>query len=56
MIDNRKTDKKELLNEALAKGEESGFIKDFDKDVFMDGLRQKHSKIIQVSKENLKLE
>ncbi len=44
MIDNREhSEKKDLLNAELTKGEESGLIKDFDKNVFMRNLRNKYS-------------
>lgn len=43
IFEQQETKKTELVK-ALIKGEKSGFIKDFDKDKFMNSLREKHSR------------
>ncbi|MEI7829118.1 MAG: type II toxin-antitoxin system ParD family antitoxin [Prolixibacteraceae bacterium] len=42
MFEHEETKKAELINE-LKKGEKSGFVKDFNRESFLTGLRQKHS-------------
>lgn len=36
--------KKERLIKELKKGEQSGFLPDFDRDAFMTGMRRKHAR------------
>ena len=42
MFEHEETKKTELINE-LKKGEESGFVQDFDREYFLTSLHQKHS-------------
>lgn len=43
LFEQEETKKTELIKE-LMKGEKSGFVKDFDKDSFLDKLHANHSK------------
>lgn len=43
MFENEETKKKELIKE-LIKGEKSGFVKDFDRNSFLNNLHEKYSK------------
>jgi len=43
LFEQEEATKKELI-EALRKGEESGFVKEFDKDEFLDSMHKKHLK------------
>ena len=43
MFEQEETKKQELINE-LVKGEKSGFVKDFNRDSFLNNLHSKHSK------------
>ncbi len=43
MFEQEETKKAELIKE-LIKGENSGFVKDFDRDSFLKNLKEKHSK------------
>jgi antitoxin ParD1/3/4 len=42
LFEHEETKKNELINE-LKKGEKSGFISDFNRESFLNGLHQKHS-------------
>jgi antitoxin ParD1/3/4 len=42
MFEHEETKKMELINE-LKKGEKSGFVEDFNRELFLDVLHQKHS-------------
>lgn len=42
MFEQEETKKSELINE-LKKGEKSGFVKDFDRNSFINNLHKKHS-------------
>nr|WP_294931634.1 type II toxin-antitoxin system ParD family antitoxin [uncultured Flavobacterium sp.] len=43
MFEQEETKKEEIIKE-LKKGEKSGFVKDFNRDSFMNSLHEKHSK------------
>lgn len=43
MFEQEETKKEEIIKE-LKKGEKSGFVKDFNRDSFMNGLHEKYSK------------
>jgi antitoxin ParD1/3/4 len=43
MFEQEETKKQELINE-LVKGEKSGFVKDFNRDSFLNNLHSKYSK------------
>ncbi|MDN3677321.1 type II toxin-antitoxin system ParD family antitoxin [Flavobacterium paronense] len=43
MFENEEKKKKELIKE-LIKGEKSGFVKDFDRNSFLNNLHEKYSK------------
>lgn len=43
LFEQEETKKAKLLKD-LKKGERSGFVKDFDRQKFLDGLHKKHSK------------
>jgi len=42
MFEQEETKKSELIKE-LVKGEKSGFVKDFNRDLFLKNLKEKHS-------------
>lgn len=42
MFEHEETKKTELIKE-LKRGEKSGFVEDFNRESFLDGLHQKHS-------------
>ena len=43
MFEHEESKKNQLINE-LKKGEKSGFVKDFDRAVFLESIREKHLK------------
>lgn len=43
MFEQEETKKEQIIKE-LKKGEKSGFVKDFNRDSFMNSLHEKHSK------------